>query len=74
MNGLVNSFALHRFTGAAPDDLYKKLMEPVLNNCDCGFETKEQLKFQVSPADLPREWTANVKRENDNPRTDWWNT
>lgn len=71
--GLVNAFVLHRLTGAAPDPLYKKLMKPVLEKSRCGYGTKEQLKFMISPKDLPRDWARNVKRENERqPGADWW--
>lgn len=72
--GLVNAFVLHRFTGSAPEPLYKKMMGPVLSKCDCGYETKELLRLQISPADLPKKWTANVRGESDNPSTDWWSS
>lgn len=71
-HGLVSAFVLHRFTGAAPDQLYKKLMKPALRKQQFGDATKERLKFMISPTDLPAQWTANVKRDNENARG-WWN-
>lgn len=74
-SGLVNAFVLQRFTGAAPDELYKKLMKPVLQNLDCSFSTKEQLKFKIGPSDLPKDWTVNTKHDSGRaPRVEFWNT
>jgi hypothetical protein len=72
-NGLVNAFVLQRFTGAASDPLYKKLMDPALLKIKSGQKTKEQLKFSISPSDLPKQWSRNWKRDTEAPRTEWWN-
>jgi hypothetical protein len=74
-NGLVTRFVLQRFTGAASESLYRRLLQPVLKNLKDANGTKEELKYRVSLGDLPPEWTANIgQNDNDenNPRgMDW---
>jgi hypothetical protein len=73
--GLVNGFVLHRFTGAASEQLYKKLMAPVLKKGKYDNEkSKEWLKYKISPKQLPREWTKNCfKRNNgESGNLGWW--
>ena len=73
-NGLVNGFVLHRFTGAAPEVLYKKLMASVLSRISSHpDDTKEKLKFRISPKDLPLAWTKkanNFHKQDGN--SGWW--
>jgi Pentatricopeptide repeat domain/PPR repeat len=73
--GLVTPFVLQRFTGAASESLYQRLLQPVLKKLKYVNGTKEELKFKVSPGDLPLEWTANIVHNDNgenNPRgMDW---
>ena len=74
-NGLVNAFVLHRFTGSAPEELYKRLLDPIIQKLGLSAdkETKEHLKFKISPSDFPAEWTKNCKeRRKEGAPTDWW--
>jgi len=76
-NGLVNAFVLHRFTGSAPEALYKKLLGPIIEKLGLPLETltKEELKFKIDPTSFPKSWTENCKeRIKDSANTDWWNT